>query len=261
MESGLSAMGHLFDSARLTFERAQHHIKDFDTAFNAFLADDPWTLLIDRQTEPGRSIFKVYFTRTLPETFPCIVFDAANNLRAVLDQAGYAAALASGKSAPKRTKFPFGNDLAGLNNDIDGYKNCADIPPEVVTLFRNFKPYLGGNDTLWALNKLCNTKKHCALIGLAMNGFTTEIITFADSSTIITNATPTWDPKKFELTLFSVASEIEADIRGNFAFQIAFDGIEALAGQSAISVLNAMSSVVERILVAAEWECRRLKLV
>ena len=130
-------------------------------------------------------------------------------------------------------------------------------------LFRGFKPYFGGNDPLWALNKLCNTKKHCGLVPLAMRTFTTEIITHVDidpMKTIITNVTPTWNPNKLELTLFSVASEIEPEICGNFAFEIALDGIQTLAGQSAIGVLNTMSSVVERILLATEWECRRLKL-
>jgi hypothetical protein len=248
----------LFTSARLTLDRAQHHINDFDATFNAFLADDPWTLLIDRQAEPGRSIFKVYFRRKLPEILPCIVFDAANNLRAVLDQIGYAVAVASGNANPKKTSFPFGDDAKSVDNCIAGW--CKDIPPEIRVLFRSFNPYLGGNDSLWALNKLCNTKKHCALVPLAMNNFTTEIVTFADKSAIITNVAPTWNPNKFELTLFSVASEIESDIRGNFAFEIALDGVQTLTGKSAIGVLNTMSSIVESVLMATEWECRRLKL-
>jgi hypothetical protein len=46
-----------------------------------------------------------------------------------------------------------------------------------------------------------------------------------------------------------------------FRFFIAFDALEFLGGQPAVSVLNAMASEVERILAAIEAECRRIGIV
>jgi len=41
--------------------------------------------------------------------------------------------------------------------------NCKDLPPEIITLFRGFKPYKGGNDLLWALNQIVRANKHAVL--------------------------------------------------------------------------------------------------
>jgi hypothetical protein len=87
-------MAELFDSARLTFIRAQHHISDFNTVVSDFVNNKPWTYFIDKKSQPGEHIHKIRFTQPLPDILPCILFDIVNNLRAVLDQAGYASARA-----------------------------------------------------------------------------------------------------------------------------------------------------------------------
>src|SRR4051812_38190248 len=152
-------MVDVFYSPRLTLCRAHHHIRDFESQINAFVYEKPWAVFVDNQ----RHELRLQFSKDLPPNLPCIVFDVANNLRATLDQCGYAASLASGRTNPKRAYFPFGDDLPGLDNNIVCRKICEHVPPEIVTLFRSFKPYKGGDDTLWALNKLCNTQKHCML--------------------------------------------------------------------------------------------------
>src|SRR5579862_7995964 len=103
-------MADLFDSARLTFARAQHHITDFKSAITQFIGEKPQTYFVDTDSQPGKHVHKVTFTRDMPQMLPCILFDAVNNLRSVLDQAGAAAARASGKASPKATSFPFRDD-------------------------------------------------------------------------------------------------------------------------------------------------------
>jgi hypothetical protein len=145
--------------------RAQHHINVFNAAVQQFADSNPWTHVIEKDFMPGQDLHKLRFTKDLPAILPCILLDAVNNLRSALDQAGYAAALANGKTNPKATNFPFADDFAGLDNNIDRRGVCRDLPAEIVTLFRGCNPHKGGNysATLWGLNKLCNTKKHCAL--------------------------------------------------------------------------------------------------
>jgi hypothetical protein len=56
-------------------------------------------------------------------------------------------------------------------------KNRAErsLPPEIITHFRGVDPYEGGDGQfLWAINKLCNTKKHCALLPIRINGATAK---------------------------------------------------------------------------------------
>jgi len=103
-------MPDLFHSPRLTFIRAKHHVADFNRIEAEFVNSNPWSHFVDKQSQPGQDLYKIQFTEPLPIMLPCIVFDAVNNLRALLDQAGYAAAVASGKISPKKTNFPFSEE-------------------------------------------------------------------------------------------------------------------------------------------------------
>jgi hypothetical protein len=257
-------MGDLFYSPRLTLVRAQLHIRDFNTLIDEFVKSNPWAHIVERDPQSGHHVHKIKFTQQLPEMLPCILFDAANNLRAVLDQAGYASAIASGKSSPKRTNFPFGDDPAGLDSNIKGRKVCDDCPAEIITLFRGFNPYKGGSDPLWALNRLCNTKKHCALVPLQMNNatvaFTAAVIGHGVETYTVSPASTGlgWNPKENEFTLMTTHSGMQPNITANVAFDVAIDGIDTIGGQQARHVLAAMSRIVESILLATEAKCRCL---
>ncbi len=229
-----------------------------------FVNSKPWTYFIDKESQPGQDIYKTRFTEPLPNMLPCILFDAVNNLRAVLDQSGYASALARRqKPAPKNTAFPFGDDPAGLDNAVFGYKVCKDCPPEITALFLSFCPYKGGNDPLWALNKLCNTQKHCTLVPFAIANASATFYSEIDhggSISYVTSPLSTygWNAAKREMTLMSMPPGKQADIRGSFSFSVAIDGVETVGGKATSIVLDAMSRIVESVLVATEAECRSL---
>ncbi len=270
-------MSNPFASPRLTILRAQHHIDDFNARINEFVNSQPWSYVIEKDSKGSQVLHKIKFARRLPPNLPCILFDASNNLRATLDQAGYASAVASGKVDPKQTKFPFGDDPVGLDNVIRR-NGSKDLPPEILTLFRGFKPYKGGNDTLWALNKLCNTKKHCALmpfnIGQAALALTQSagptrsfgpgFMAISGSETIsgyigamgVTNRD--WDPDKYEITLARTVANTSPNYRANVALNVAIEGIETQSRKPAVGVLRDMMRVVDCILSATEAECRRL---
>jgi hypothetical protein len=263
----LSAMIDVFHSARLTFERAQHHINEFNSMVFEFVQSKPYASFVDQQTDPTKDIHKIKFTRQLPQLAACVLFDIANNLRAVLDQAGYASAIANGMSDPKSTNFPFADDLPGLNANIERRGVCKHLHPEIVALFRSFQPYKGGNDTLWALNKLCNAKKHCALIPLRISNASAnfravipeggQVGAWVDSSGTFRG----WDPEKHEMTLAAVPRGTDPQIRSSFSFLVMIDGIEALRSQPALGLVDQMRSVVQGVLMATEAECRRLRLI
>jgi hypothetical protein len=252
-------MASLFDSPRLTFARAQHHVNDFNMAVDSFVKGRPYAYGIDKDSQPGQDVHRIKFMRELPEMLPCVLFDVANNLRAVLDQTGYAAAIAGGKINPKATGFPFGDDLAGLDNNIVRRKVSKDVPTEIVDIFKGFKPYKGGNDTLWALNKICNTKKHVALVPLRI-GNAKVYFSAEDGDGMLFAETPEgWDPDKREMTLMTTPAGTDPHITGHFTFSVSIDSIEVLRGQDARRVVHAMSNAVQSVLVTVEAECRRLR--
>ena len=259
-------MADIFYSARLTLVHAQQHIQKFNMLVNDFVNGQPWTLFAHKDPQSGQHIHKIKFTQQLPQMLPCVLFDIANNLRAVLDQAGYASAVAAGrKTKVVQTNFPFADTLGNLNNHIDGRRRaCADLPTEITALFRGFNPYKGGNDPLWALNKLCNTKKHCALVPLQIDravAFFTSDVTgdgWASHTVSPSSSALGWNAEKHEITLAVTPPGVQARITANVSFGIAIDGIDTIRSEQAIHVLYAMSGIVERILMATEAECRRL---
>jgi hypothetical protein len=258
-------MANVFDSARLTFCRAEHHINEFKSMIDGFVNNSPWTRLVDTDSKPGKHVHKIKITRDLPQMLPCILFDAANNLRAVLDQAGYASAVAANSPSLKAVKFPFGPDEAHWRNNMAG--GCKDLPTEIRTIFEGFKAYKGGNNTLWALNEIANTKKHCALIPLEIS---TPIVTFtaavplkkSDSSPVTIEDAPIlgagWDATKREVELAICPANVEPQISGHFSFTVAIEDIDTLRRQDARRVLNAMRNEVRNALLATEAECRDL---
>ena len=256
------AMADLFYSARLTLVRAQHHIRDFNTLVHEFVNGKPWAEFVDRDSDPSRDFLKIKFNRNLPDMLPCILFDATNNMRAALDQAGYASAVAAKSAALKAVKFPFGPTEDDFRNNLNG--GCKDLPAEIRTIFAGCNAYKAGDSTLWALNEIANAKKHCALKPLIITNpsvfFSGETASKRGTGYIVSpgGAGIGWDAKKNEVTLMSAEKGTNFRIDADVTFNVAIDGMDVLRGEQAVHVLKAMADKVECILLATETECRRL---
>jgi hypothetical protein len=256
-------MVDLFNSPRLTLARAHHHIHEFNEVINTFITEKPWTHFVDKDAETGRDLYKVKLMKEPPGILSCILFDAANNLRAVLDQVGYASAVASGNTSLKAIKFPFGPTEQKWRNNLAG--GCKDLPAEIRTIFEQFKAYSGGNDTLWATNEIANANKHLALKALLLtrpDAFFSARIEMRPGGLeeIISpgGAGIGWDSRKNEITLFAAQPGAKTDIHINITASIAIEGIKIQGCETAPAFLDTARNEVERVLVATEAECRRL---
>jgi hypothetical protein len=166
----------------------------------------------------------------------------------------------------KATKFPFGPCEKKWRHNLAG--GCKDLPSEIRDLFEQFKSYKGGNDTLWAVNEIANTKKHCALIPLMIdkaranfNAVLPEDGWVGRNVVDAAGVISAWNPEKHEMTLVTVPNGMDPYIRGNFTFTVAISGIEIMRSQPAIGFVDQMRSVVYSVLMATEAECRRLTLI
>jgi hypothetical protein len=135
-------MANVFHSAHLTFGRAQHHIKEFQSAIDGLVKREAWAFATDTEAHPGKHTDKIKFVGEIPETLTCLLFDIANNLRAVLDQAGYASAVAGKSTSLKAVKFPFGPTEDDWRRNLKG--GCKDLPTEIRAIFEGFKGYQEG---------------------------------------------------------------------------------------------------------------------
>jgi len=70
-----------------------------------------------------------------------------------------------------------------------------------------------------------------------------------------------WSPEQNEMTLLIAPAGVQPKVTGHFSFGLAVNGIETIEGEQARYVLDAMSGIVQRILLATEAECCRLNVI
>ena len=183
----------MFASARSFLRRANHHITDFKSVVGSGNIDKPYTVVPERDADTG--VFRECFS----DDISCILFDAVNNLRACLDHMTVAIA-AKHRGGDDFVSFPFSDNAANRLNIIRRKRLPDHVPAEIVALFESFKPYKGGNDTLWAVNHLANVKKHAILVPV---NFGVTIIQIPAGSKLPPFAiTPVERSKKDEIVIF-----------------------------------------------------------
>src|SRR5262245_61209963 len=152
---------HHFRSPKQRLARAQEKIAELNAAIETFVKSEPYARVVEINPASGFQFHKIKMTKPLPDLLTDLTMEIIEALRSALDQAGFACARLDGKPNAKSAYFPMADTGPDLANVIKG--RCKDLPPDIVTLFRSFMPYKGGNDPLWAMNKIANTK-HTALV-------------------------------------------------------------------------------------------------
>jgi hypothetical protein len=241
-----------FDSPRLTLKRAKHHIHDLKDVIGTFTIEHPWSYVIDSESQAPNYVYKIKFHTPPPADAACILFDAVNNLRATLDQIGYSAAVASGKIKPRGTNFPFGKDKKGVEAVFKKNQAHLTLPPQIMDLFRSVEPYRGGSgQVLWAINRLCNTKKHSELVPTMVTG---ALFTAVPARSGLAGSN--WMPNELELILMVVPHEGDhPDLSGSFSFTVSVDLIR---DKPIVVALEGAVATVAELLFSAEAICQKL---
>ncbi len=239
--------------------RAKQGVRTLVNSGNTFFAKKPYAEVVETDSETLERVYKIKLTKKLPNILHTVAHETIEHLRAVLDQCGYVAAELSGKIGPKRAYFPIADSAQILKNDVIDRGRCNDLPSDVLNLFRSFNPYKGGNDAIWALNRLCNTSKHKLLTAaLFCPGFSAVGPGFISNGRIII---PQWDAEKNEIVFARISPGGSFQYNFDFAFHITVGEVAELAGEPLFPMLNSMATEVGRILIATEAECARLGIL
>jgi len=252
-------MTDIFQSSNLRLLNANGHINNLHKKIKAFIDTKPYNHIIEPDSEGINQLHKIKFTEPLPDEFATIAADAVDNLRSALDQIWYAIAIVSEAIKPSReANFPFADNLTKFERIL--IKGCKNFPKDILAHLRSFQPYKGGNDLLWALNRICAANKHRMLapIGILVGGIQINKMTFRGTGGI---PFPTWDRTKHEIIYAIVGpnGNIEYDI--NIIFDIAFNEVEIVSGQPVIAVLRNLATIVKNIIINLETEIMRLGYV
>lgn len=255
-------MSDLFADSKIRLAQAKRHILTLKKQIRAFLekyAKKTYVIETD-PSDPNCYLHKIIITERPSQEIVAFTTDIIDNLRAVLDIAWHNLVVTAGFVSPQiEGKFPFADNVTKFNSLLNrGFKN---FPQEIVTLAMGFKPYKGGDDLLWALNRICAANKHRLL--------TTQYVGFYKINGGITKWGPgevpenmQWDHTKNEIIFFRTHGEIWTDCNIHVTFVISFDKSIDIVGEKPVStILNALADKVESILKALEGEARRLRIV
>jgi hypothetical protein len=245
-------------SAKYVLEHANRRISEFEREVTLFLDSEPYARVIEDDPYTGGQVAKVKLVKPLPAALPGIVFDALNNMRACLDQIGFATSKAADSNFGKHAHFPFGDSEANSLGHYGG--GSKQIPKQIFDVMVAFRPYETGDKTLWAINKLCNTKKHEIIVPVCVaSGAKTTYNNIRIRGAGI-EIGPMWDSTKGEIELARVGAggSIEFDV--SLTYYIAFTDVIGLGGAPVDRILRTMARKVNDILVAVEAEAFRLGL-
>ncbi|HZH92367.1 MAG TPA: hypothetical protein VEX70_17355 [Pyrinomonadaceae bacterium] len=249
-------MSDPFHSSKYSIERAKHHISDFNQQVAEFFTSNPYGRIVEIDQNTSEEVHKLKFTKPMPVVLQGIAVDAVNNLRSALDQAAYAVIILSHEDT-RFASFPFADSKTQFENMVKG--RCKGMPKEIVDLIRRIRPYKGGNNFLWALNKICNTNKHAIICPVAlMSGVRYKHATFTRGVII---RPPSWDRAKNEMELFRQPQGGRAEVDFNIATYIAILDVEFVDGKPAIAVLNEFVRIVEGSVKLIEAETYKLGLL
>jgi hypothetical protein len=241
-----------FEDSKYSIAMAKHHVADLERQITEFFKTQPYGHVVETDAKTGEHVHKYKLIKPMPVRLKGIARDAVINLRSALDQAMFA-------FTGRHTYFPFAKDAVHFENAVKG--RCKGIPKEITALLRTFKPYVGGDDLLWALNALSNTNKHGIIAPVAVsNGAVTyNDATFFNGGPNI--MAPVWNRAKNEMELFRVRPTTYGYVNLSVTTHVVICGVEVVNGKPVVGTLNELISKVEGIVMAVEAEARRLGLV
>jgi hypothetical protein len=254
-------MPDYFASPKRKLARAKKHIADLERERDRFIEAYSGSHIAEINPDSGLKEFKIVLPGFDFGEFSDIASDAFQNLRNALDHVCAASSWASGKtSARPCAYFPIGKTSDDVERAIKG--KCKDLPPEIQTLLRAFKPYKTGNrhPFLWALADTANVDKH-ALIRPYIPHLWNVTVGSAETIerprlTFLVH--PFWNAEKNEIVYATAAGDVapQYDIHPNIDIALA-DG-HGIDNIPALLALNLIADVVERVLMTVEAETRRL---
>lgn len=147
-----------FREPKLKVKRANQHISDLNREILTFTRKDPYVAVVDHDSAPGYQLLRVKERYAPPEHWPLIIGDAVHNLRSALDIMT-CDIMRYHRRGVASVHFPFAPSLEDLEATIER-RTVHRARPEIVDVFRELKPYRGGDDFLYAIHDFDVRDKH-----------------------------------------------------------------------------------------------------
>jgi hypothetical protein len=239
-----------FESSKHSIAWAKDHLIELKREMDAF-NKDAYAEVVEPDTDGVHEIYKLKLVKTMPRSIAGHTRDIINNLRSALDQAMFAL-------VGEFQYFPIRDSKREFDKAINNLP--PKIPQEIRDLISKFETYKGGDNLIWALNKLSNTNKHGTISPMAV---VSQGMSFTSVSTAGNTSfhVPYWDRAKNEMTLARNVRGSEFNMNIQVVLLIAIYDVEFVNGKPVLAILDEFVGKVESIVMAIEAESKRIGLV
>ncbi len=254
----------IFHDARATYERGKKHFEDFDRQLRAADVGDHYFAVDPHPQNPALRVWKCKIRRTWPEELSLIAADCINNLRAALDQATYACAVADGKTG-EQAGFPFSHSKQGVLARHNPGSSSCQIPKTIFDKIVECGPWVEPGlppeqNFLPALNEVRNSNMHRLICRAYMYPQQCDL-RFVSATKVHPLVPPEWDIEEEALILGVGAPDGRLSVDWAIRMIISFGDVPLLVGLPAEEVLRTMVETVGTVLDRIEAEARVLNLV
>jgi hypothetical protein len=247
-----------FETSRRKIAWAEKRLEELYWELQRFQQREPYKKVIEDDPEHSSNVVhKMVLTEQIPDSTLNLAAEIVSSLRTALDNAMFDVALAGGETDPRSAAFPFAGTIKDMPKALG---RCKDVPAPIHSLCCGLQPYQGGNDALWALNKLSNADKHRIL-----HAFGTGVVRAGASlhgTGYFSMPDPhVWDSSKDEMLIIQLGRDTTYEYHFDFRIFVAFADETGLVGQNVLQTLAAVAASTQCAVDAIEGECHRLKYI
>jgi hypothetical protein len=149
--------------AKAALDWANTQIPLLQQSFIEWVRANPYHVTKEPHLDGGGDAAVVY-DQPFPLTFNAWVGAIINSLRSSLDLIAAALATRNGANPSADTHFPIFRCLHDFIDPLTGIESKKWLSKSEVATIKSFKPYDGGDDSLWPLHRLDVLRKHQRLI-------------------------------------------------------------------------------------------------
>lgn len=237
---------------RTKIERAEKHIHEFQTEFDAFGKTDPYSIGTEDDPQTGDKVFRVKSVAPIPLVLPIIIGDVLHNLRSALDHLVWHLVEAAGSKPTTQTSFPifktatdcrkfFKKLKTGCQPKIEGISRTA------MKLIKRTKPYKRGNKELWLIHELNNIDKHRLLIPTMAISPYLALEREGKFASVWQRPNIKLVKKGAELFRWPNAIAEKMDMKTKLAVVIAFGEPKIIKGQPVLELLHQLMHLVDGV--------------
>jgi hypothetical protein len=240
-------------------ERANHHVQELNAELQAFFATNPYVGRSKRDPKTRQVIYYMVSVRETPPVISALAGEILQSLRSALDHLAYQLVLVgTGKPGPfPYVYYPIFESAekyeAGKLGQIKGMRKKA------IEAIDATKPYKGGNDALWKIDRLNKIDKHRLLIAVGSVFTSFDVAHYmsrqigepglsSGPSVFIGVTEPRPVPLKAGDIVFTDRPDAEPDEQQQFRFAVAFSEPGIAEGETVIETLKQMTDLVGGLL-------------